>query len=166
VNLTKVEQIVDRIVRLCQKRSPEALDKIFDTMHVGLTQTEAENLSMQVTQLTTAALRADSDTLAWWCGYMASEINSSADNNRQNLRITMLSRTLIDVGLMPFQDFVPYPGRRLILVDSARFATLPPSLQQAMHDLFDMDEKTGEEVDQINEAIRQELVVYRTKESN
>ena len=163
---SNIEQVVDRIVRLCHKRSPEALDRIFDTMYTGLTENQAENLSRQVTYLTAAALKPDPETLAWWCGYMASEINYSADNDRQDLRITTLARKLIDNRLMPFQHFLPYPGRRLILLDANLLSTLPTELQKAMRDTFDLDERSSEEVYQINEAIRQEIAVYETKESD
>jgi hypothetical protein len=147
---------IDRIVRYCHKRSPEALDRIFDT----LPQTD-EHLSQQIIAATVAQLRNDLDTLSWFCGYMASEINRNEDNSRVHLPLTSLSAKLIMLGFQPFIDFVPYPGRRIIILDADRFAALPAPIQAEIKAAFDLLEQSGEQVQQVNEALRQEFVSSR-----
>jgi hypothetical protein len=150
----QADQRIDRIVRYCHKRSPEALDRVFDTLPHN-----DEHLSQQIIAATVAQLRTDLDTLSWFCGYMASEINHSEDSDRAHLPLTSLSAKLITLGFQPFIDFVPYPGRRIIILDADRFAALPVSIQAEIKVAFDLMEQSGEQVQQVNEALSQELFV-------
>jgi hypothetical protein len=44
------------------------------------------------------------DTLSWFCGYIASEINRTEDNQKPHHPITKLSKTLITLGMEPFTE--------------------------------------------------------------
>ncbi len=100
-NLNPLKSIkkVEDAVRYCQQRSPEALDSIFDHLPVNFTQ--------QVITGILAAFQKDIDTLSWFCGYMASEINRTQDNQKPHHPIAELSKTLIQAGMEPFTDFMP-----------------------------------------------------------
>ncbi|HEY9661589.1 MAG TPA: hypothetical protein V6C65_24290 [Allocoleopsis sp.] len=146
--------LINRCVNCCRQRNPEALDRIFDTLNPGYPLAQAEHRSSQVIHGIVTQLHADLDTLSWFCGYMASEINRSGD--RADLPITQLSKILIEVGLVPFVDFVPYMGQRIAILQPEKFAALPDSLHQRLQAAFDFTERSAEELEQINEAIRQE----------
>jgi hypothetical protein len=152
-------QWVGRVVRYCQKRSPEALDRVFDALNAGCTMTESEQRSEQVIVGTLARIEADLDTLAWFCGYMAGEINRREDNHREHLPLTYLSKQLTECGFQPFLDFVPYPGRRIVILNIAKFEGLSPELQAELAAKFDLVQRSGEELQQVNEALIQELIV-------
>jgi hypothetical protein len=149
---------VERVVRYCQKRSPEALDRVFDSLTKGCTITEGEWRSEQVITGTLTQI-ADLDTLAWFCGYMAGEINRREDNQRDHLPLTHLSKQLAECGLQPFIDFVPYPGQRLVILSVEKVAALPPELRVELEEKFDLLEKSGEELQQVNEALIEEFIV-------
>ena len=146
------DRLIDRIVRYCHKRDPEALDRIFDSLPQN-----DEHLSQQIITATVAQLGIDLDTLSWFCGYMASEINRSEDCDRAHLPLIALSAKLITLDVQPFVDFVPYPGRRIIILDVERFAALPAPIQAEIKAAFALLERSGEQVQQVNEALRQEL---------
>lgn len=150
--MNQADKFIDRVVQLCHKKNPEALDLIFDNPAI-----QAPETSEQVFSGCVALLQAEPDVLAWWCGYMCSEINRSEDNQREHLPMTTLARKLIDAGLLPYRDFMPYPGQRLILLDGDLFKTLPLQLQAEMQAAFNLERPTDEEFRQNNEAIRQEL---------
>lgn len=84
---TKIDKLIESAVRYCHKRHPEALDSSFDYLSV--------NLNQQVVTGILTALQKDIDTLSWFCGYMASEINRSEDNQKPHHPIAQLSKTLI-----------------------------------------------------------------------
>jgi hypothetical protein len=155
------QQWVERVVRYCQKRSPEALDRVFDAMTKGCTLTEGEWRSEQVITGTLAQISADLDTLAWFCGYMAGEINRREDNQREHLPLTHLSKQLVEWGFQPFLDFVPYPGQRIVILSVEKVTALPPELQDELAAQFDLIEKSGEELRQVNEALVQEFAVMK-----
>jgi hypothetical protein len=157
---TANQQWVDRVVRYCQKRSPEALDRVFDALNAGCTMTESERRSEQVIAGTLAQIEADLDTLAWFCGYMAGEINRREDNQREHLPLTNLSKQLTECGFQPFLDFVPYPGQRIVILNIEKFERLSPELQAELDAKFDLFEKSGEELQQVNEALIQELIIF------
>lgn len=150
--MSQADQFIDRIVRLCHKKQPEALDRIFDNPVL-----QAPEMSEQVLSGCVASLQSEPDILAWWCGYMCSEINRSEDNDRTHLPMTTLARKLIDAGLLPYQDFMPYPGQRLVFLNGDLFETLPPQLQTEIQAAFDVERPSDEQFRQNNEAIRQEL---------
>ncbi|MEJ6487789.1 hypothetical protein N0Y54_42230 [Nostoc punctiforme UO1] len=148
---TKTDKLVESAVRYCHKRHPEALDSIFDNLPV--------NLNQRVVTGILAALQKDIDTLSWFCGYMASEINRSEDNQKPHHPIAELSKTLITSGMEPFTDFMPYPGCRIVILNSEKFEALPPRVQAAVKEAFDVVETSGEEAQRRNEALLRELEV-------
>ena len=148
---TKIDKLVESAVRYCQKRQPEALDQIFDNLPVKLNQ--------QVVTGILTAFQKDIDTLSWFCGYMASEINRTQDNQKPHHPIAELSKTLITSGMEPFIDFMPYPGCRLVILNSEKFESLPESIQAIVQQAFDIRESSSEEAHRINNALLQELTV-------
>ena len=155
----KTDKLIQQVVRHCQKRHPEALDQIFDNLPVGRTHAEYQRLNQQMITDTTKALTDDSDSLAWFCAYSASEINRSEDNDKPHHPIKLLSKLLIKHGMQPFADFSPYPGCRLIIINTDKFAALPEQVQKLVKEAFDVMESTGEQAQQINNALLEELVV-------
>jgi hypothetical protein len=149
---TDFDKLIERIVRYCHKRSPEALDRIFDALPRN-----DENLSQRIIAAIATQLQPDLDTLSWFCGFMASEINRSEDSDRAHLPLTALSRKLIMLGFQPFQDFSPYPGQRIVILSPEKFEALPESVQADVKAAFDLLEQSGEQLQQVNEALRQEL---------
>ncbi|HLP87673.1 MAG TPA: hypothetical protein VK184_03570 [Nostocaceae cyanobacterium] len=142
-----MNNIVEAILQYCQQRSPEKLDPIFDTLPVSIDQ-----LQEIVRQL-------DTDTLAWFCGYMCSEINHSQDNQKISHPLTALSRLLIQSGMQPFNDFMPYPVCRIIILNVEKFESLPLEIQYQVAATFKLQEASGEEAERINLALLQELTV-------
>lgn len=148
---TKIDKLIESAVRYCHKRNPESLDQIFDYLPV--------NLNQQVLDGTVAALEKDIDNLSWLCGYFASEINSSSDNDKPYHPIMLLSKLLITSGMQPFVDFMPYVGCRISILNNEKFEALPPKVQAAVKEAFDVTETSGEEAQRINEALLRELSV-------
>lgn len=148
---TKIDKLVESAVSYCQKRHPEALDKIFDNLPV--------KLNKQVLDGTVAALEKDIDSLSWLCGYFASEINRTEDYQKPRPSITKLSKLLITSGMEPFCDFSPYPGCRIIILNTDKFESLPEEVQTIVQQAFNVTEQSGEEAQRINDALLQELTV-------
>jgi hypothetical protein len=146
---TKTDKLVEQAVRHATKRSPEALDQIFDNLPV--------KLNNQVLQGVIAALSEDIDTFAWLCGYFAGEINSTSDNDKSHQPITLLSKLLIKHGMKPFKDFMPYVGNRITILDTDKFETLPANVQAVVQEAFELRESTDEEMKRINDAIASEM---------
>jgi hypothetical protein len=96
-------------------------------------------------------LSSDLDTLSWLCGYLASEINHTEDNNKPH-PIRELSR---------FEDFTPYPVCRIMIANTKKFEALPQDIQNRVYQFFDIYETTSEETQLMNEAILQEFTTYR-----
>lgn len=90
---------------------------------------------------------------------MASEINRTEDNQKPHHPIAELSKTLITSGMEPFTDFMPYPGCRIVILNSEKFESLPESVQAVVQQAFNIKESTGKEAQRINDALLQELVV-------
>ena len=61
--------------------------------------------------------------------------------------------------MQPFADFSPYPGCRLIIINTEKFAALPEQVQKLVGAAFDVMESTGEQAQQVNNALLEELVV-------
>jgi hypothetical protein len=147
------DELIQCIVRYCQKQSPEALDRIFDALPK-----QDETLSQRIVNGTVAQLQSDLDTLSWFCGYMASEINRREDSDRAYLPITELSKKLITAGPQPFLDFIPYIGQRLVILDPKQLEALPVEIRDEIKATFDLREKTGQQFTQMNEALKEELL--------
>jgi len=149
---TEADKLVERMVHHCQKRNPEALDlfeipargRLLDSVHVGRAPRESEQLSYVLTHGTLAQIESDIDTLSWFCGYMCDEINTREDGN-QPLPITQLAKKLIEAGMEPFEDFVPYPSRRLVIINDEKAETLPEDLRTELRETFDLRKTSGEE---------------------
>lgn len=148
---SKIDKIIESAVRYCQKRNPEALDKIFDNLPV--------KLNKQVLDGTVVALEKDIDSLSWLCGYFSSEINSTSDNDKPYHPITLLSKLLIKCRMQPFVDFMPNIGCRISILNTDKFEALPPKVQAAVKEAFDVVETSGEEAQRINEALLREFEV-------
>ena len=154
----KKDLLVEQVVRHCQHRSPEKLDKIFDALPVGRTQAEHQDIAQRLLELSISALSDDIESTCWFCGYFAGEINRVEDNQKHG-PIEKLSQVLIKSGMQPFTDFVPYPGCRILITNIDKFKMLPIDIQQAVQQFYQMSETSGEEAQFINDAIISELVV-------
>ncbi|NJO61705.1 MAG: hypothetical protein HC836_26700 [Richelia sp. RM2_1_2] len=141
--------LVERVVRYSQKRQPEALDQIFDNPN--------PHLNNEVVAGALAIL--DADTKSWLCGYFASEINCTSDNDKPHHPIVLLSKLLIKSGMEPFSDFMPYPGCRIMIINYEKFEALPPKVQALVQQSFDVTESNREETRQVNDALLKELMV-------
>ncbi|NJL80009.1 MAG: hypothetical protein HC836_42850 [Richelia sp. RM2_1_2] len=146
---SKIDKLVERVVHYSQKRQPEALDQIFDNVN--------NHLNNEVVASALAIL--DADTKSWLCGYFASEINSTQDNNKPHHPIVLLSKLLIKSGMEPFSDFMPYPGCRIMIINYEKFEALPPKVQALVQKSFDVTESNREETRQVNDALLEELMV-------
>ena len=146
----QINEIVEIAVGCCHQRNPELLDEIFDDLPV--------EINKQVLAGTVAALQGDTDSLAWFCGYFAGAINRSEDNEKPH-SIALLSKLLIRNEMEAFVDFSPYPGCRLVIINTDKFGALPPKVKAVMQEAFDVNEASGEEVQQINDALLEELTV-------
>lgn len=113
----------------------------------------------QVLYGTVAVLDKDIDTLGWLCGYFASEINRSEDNDKSHQPITLLSKLLIKHGMKPFKDFMPYVGCRISILDTEKFEALPDKVKIAVKEAFDIMEHLGKEAQLINDALLAEMMV-------
>ena len=149
---TEINEIVEIAVGCCHQRNPELLDEIFDDLPV--------EINKQVLAGTVAALRNDIDSTVWFCGYFAGAINRKEDNEKQH-PIMLLSKLLIKKGMQAFVDFSPYPGCRLMIINTDKFGALPEKVKALMQEAFDVNEASGEEVKRINDAILEELVVKK-----
>ena len=83
----QINKLVEQVVRNCKERRPEALDQIFD----NLLTSEYQHITLELLEEISASLQNDINTLAWFCGYMASEINHTLDNHQPNHPIASLS---------------------------------------------------------------------------
>jgi hypothetical protein len=145
---SKVDILAESAIKYCEKRSPEKLDTIFDY--------QPPEINHQICAKLIAVL--DIDTIAWFCGYLASEINYTEDNNKPH-PIGELSGFLISLGFKLFEDFSPYPGRRLLIANTEKFQSLPQETQDKINQFFEIHSKSSEEAQQINNAILQELQI-------
>lgn len=148
---TKLDKLIQQAVDYTRRREPEALDKIFDNLPV--------KLNNQVLQGTLKSLNTDSDSLSWLCGYFASEINSSSDNDKPRQPIILLSKLLIKHKMKPFIDFMPYTGCRITIIDTDKFEALPAKVQEAINGAFEVLERSTEEAQQINDALLAEMLI-------
>lgn len=156
---SKTDKLVQQVVRYCQERSPEALDQIFDNLPVGRTAQQYQRLNQQILTGTINALTGDIDTLAWFCGYTASEINRTSDNHKSHLPITLLSKLLIKQRMQPFSDFMPYPGCRIVILNADKFESLPTEVRNTVQQAFDVMENSSHQLQHVNNALLEELVV-------
>jgi hypothetical protein len=155
---TKFQILLSEVVNHCRYQSPESLDKIFDNLPNGLTNAQFTILNKQLIEGIVEALIRDADTLAWFCSYTASEINCTEDNDKHH-PIKLLSKVLIRNGMVPFTDFSPYPGCRIVILNADKFEALPERVKKLLQDSFDLTETTGEDAQRINNALLSELMV-------
>ena len=149
---SQINEIVELSAGCCCQRNPELLNEIFDDLPV--------EINKQVLSGTVAVLQGDTDSLAWFCGYFAGAINRSEDNEKPHL-IMLLSKMLIKNGMEAFVDFSPYPGHRLVIINTDKFESLPQKVKSLMQEAFDVNEASSEEVLRINNAILEEFVVEK-----
>ena len=147
-NKSKVDILAESAIKYCEERSPEKLDTIFDY--------QPPEINHQICDKVIGIL--DIDTIAWFCGYLASEINYTEDNNKPH-PIGELSGFLISLGFKLFEDFTPYPGCRLVIANTEKFQSLPQEIQDKINQFFEIQSKSGKEAQEINNAILQELQI-------
>ena len=147
---SQINEIVELSVGCCYQRNPELLDEIFDDLPV--------EINKQILSGTVTALHGDIDSTVWFCGYFAGAINRSEDNEKPHL-IMLLSKMLIKNGMEAFVDFSPYPGCRLVIINTEKFEALPPKVQALVQQSFDVTESKSEEAQQVNDALLEELMV-------
>jgi hypothetical protein len=148
---TKVDKFIEQAVSHARRRNPEALDRIFDNLPV--------ELNNKVLQGTVKTLKQDVDSLSWLCGYFASEINSTSDNDKPRQPIILLSKLLMKHGMAPFTDFTPYTGCRIQIIDTDKFDALPVKVREAINGAFEIMEQSDEEARAINDALLAEMLV-------
>jgi hypothetical protein len=146
---SKLDILTESAIRYCQQRSPEKLDSIFDYQSPEIN----HKISAEVIAV------VDIDTIAWFCGYLASEINCTQDNEKPYKPITELSGLLISFSMQVFEDFVPYPGCRLVIGNTEKFQSLPQEVQDRVNRFFEVRETSSEESQRINQAMLEELIV-------
>lgn len=56
-----------------------------------------------------------------------------------------MSKLLIKHGMAPFTDFLPYVGCRITIINTDKFEALPPKIQQAINEAFEVLEQSDEE---------------------
>ena len=83
---------------------------------------------------------------------MASEINHSEDNYKPLHPIMLLSLVLIEAGMIPFIDFMPYTGCRLIIDNVNKFESLPKSVKDVLQQYYRVLENTSVEFKRVNDA--------------
>ncbi|BDA67820.1 hypothetical protein RIVM261_071820 [Rivularia sp. IAM M-261] len=47
--------------------------------------------------------------------------------------------------MAPFTDFLPYVGCRITIINTDKFEALPPKIQQAINEAFEVLEQSDEE---------------------
>jgi len=146
-----INQLIQQVVHHVQSHHPEALDLVFDSLRVDINE--------QVLAGAMAILSSDIDQLSWFCGYFAGEINCCEDNYKPHHPITNLAKILMKSGMQPFVDFTPYPGCRLVIANTAKLESLPEDVKAVVMEVFDLIETPDKQMQQMNDAILQELVV-------
>lgn len=146
---TKTNKLIKSAVKYCRKQNPEELDEIFDNLPV--------EINRKILKGILADLDRDVDTLAWFCGYLAGEVNRTSDNDKLGHPITLLSKILIKHGMQAFVDFSPYPGCQIIISNTEKFEALPEKVQVLVQDSFKLIERSTEEAKRINDALLSEL---------
>ncbi|KAF3884082.1 hypothetical protein AB0758_33035 [Tolypothrix bouteillei VB521301_2] len=116
-------------------------------------------LNKQVLYATVAALEQDIDSVSWLCGYLASEINDVSDNDKSHKPISLLSKLLLKSGMVLFEDFMPYTGCRISIINQEKFESLPPTVRAAVEKSFEVMETSSEEVQKMSEALLREMEV-------
>lgn len=145
----KTNKLIKNAVDYCRKQNPEKLDKIFDNLSI--------EINRKILKGILTDLHDDTDNLAWFCGYLAGEVNRTSDNNKPRHPITLLSKILMKHGMQEFKDFSPYPGCRIIIGNTEKFEALPEKVQMLVQDSFKLIERSTEEAKQINDALLKEI---------
>ena len=63
--------------------------------------------------------------------------------------------------MQAFVDFSPYPGTRLVIINTEKFTALPEKAKALMQQAFDVNEASSKEVLRINNAMLEELTVKK-----
>jgi hypothetical protein len=148
---TNIKQLVELAIRHCHRREPEGLDRIFDTV--------AEPVKKQVLSGTLARLQGNAEDIAWLCSYFASETNRSEDNQKTHRPVMQLARVFVESGMIAFQDFMPYSGCRLAVINKDKFEALSSEIKAKMASAYNVLPVSMEQFQRSNEAILKELVV-------
>ena len=157
--VTEADKLVEQVVKFCLEPSPEPLDAIFNSLNSRRTAKQYQQLNQKVLWGSVAAIRADIETLSWFCSYLSSEINRTEDNNNPRHPIQDLAKILITAGMRPLDDFMPYPGCRIVIMNTKKFEALPDVVKTAVKEAFEVIQRTSEEVQRTNDVLLEELVV-------
>ena len=157
--VTEADILIEQVVKLCYERSPEALDAIFNSLNSKRTAKQYQQLNQKVLWGSVAAIKGDIETLSWFCSYLSSEINRTEDNNNPRHPIQDLAKILITAGMRPLDDFMPYPGCRIVIMNTKKFEALPDVVKTAVKEAFEVIQRTSEEVQRTNDVLLEELVV-------
>jgi len=156
---TEADTLIEQVVKLCHERSPEPLDAIFNSLSSKRTAKQYQQLNQKVLWGSVAAIKSDIETLSWFCSYLSSEINRTEDNNNPRHPIQDLAKILITAGMRPLDDFMPYPGCRIVIMNTKKFEALPDVVKTAVKEAFEVIQRTSEEVQQTNDVLLEELEV-------
>jgi tetratricopeptide (TPR) repeat protein len=129
------------IIELIGKRNPERLDIIFDTF------SQAKEFHKHIIKTVCISLGDDYDSLAWFCSYMSSEINTTADNNKPNPTFH-LAKTLLEQGFKFFEDFCPgqqFPGQ-IVIFNTDKLGKLDPRVREKLEKDFNIFRATAEQL--------------------
>ncbi|MBH8563823.1 tetratricopeptide repeat protein [Nostoc sp. CENA67] len=134
-NIKNIKPLIDNIITLIKQKNPERLDAVFDTFG------HTVSFNKSITQALRLELENDHDSLAWFCSYVSSEINSKADNNNLNPSMNMV-KLLLDNEFKIFEDFIPgndFPGR-ILIVNDKKFNQLPSHVKQKLEQDFNISQ--------------------------
>jgi len=59
----------------------------------------------------------------------------------------------------PFTDFMPYPGCRIVILNAEKFELLPEEVKASVQQAFNVMESSPQEMQRVNDALMQELIV-------
>jgi tetratricopeptide (TPR) repeat protein len=129
------------IIELIGQRNPERLDIIFGSF------SQAEEFYKNVIKTVCISLGDNYDSLAWFCSYMSSEINTIADNNKPNPTFH-LAKTLLEQGFKFFEDFFPgnqFPGQ-IVIFNTDKLGKLDPRVREKLEKDFNILRATAEQL--------------------
>lgn len=154
-NTYVIDGLIEQVVAYAKARLPQSIDQILDN--------STKDTNQQILDGVLALLANDIGTLAWLCSYFAGEINHVEDNQKSCKPIMLLSKVLIEYGIKPFEDFVPYSGCRITIFNFEKFESLPPNIRYIVKGGFDVASMSSQDFNNINEALRSEMEVASKK---
>jgi hypothetical protein len=134
----KPDPLVRRVVLGVQERSPEQCDSVFDT----IAPLQMEKLIAGVVDV----LSDDLPSLAWFFGYIASEINQTGDTPGSITGVALYLAQ--EHGWRLFYDLLPLPGKMAFGGEEGnKFSALPLEAQARVRTAFTFTEGTLEDLE-------------------